>query len=144
MHHQFRSTCLTWKGPCSSGRGWRAVAVDDVQRQIQGLPSTVPEMSGPALHFRPERTRLAAGLFARPAFELGSEEEVTRRVAALTDLIALCSLREPRPRRTSPTSFDKCTPVDVTTEAESATNSAGSTLCNSHSFDVMHVDDLCN
>jgi hypothetical protein len=34
--------------------------------------------------------------------------------------------------------------VDVTTEDETATILAGSTLCKSPCFNVMHVNDLCN
>jgi hypothetical protein len=115
-------------------------AVDDVQRQIQGLPSTVPDISGPVLHFHPERTRVAAALFAPAAFELGSDEDVARRVATLTDLIALCSLREPRPRRSLPASFSELKLADVTAEDESAMSSSESTLCESPTSDVLHTD----
>jgi hypothetical protein len=117
-------------------------AVDDVQRQIHGLPSTVPDISGPVLHFHPERTRVAAALFAPTVFELGSDEDVARRVATLTDLIALCSLREPRPRRTLPVSFGELTLADVTAEDESAMSSSESTLRESPSSDELHTDKL--
>jgi hypothetical protein len=119
-------------------------AVDDVQRQIQGLPSTVPDISGPVLHFHPERTRVAAALFAPAAFELGSDEDVARRVATLTDLIALCSLREPRPRRSLPASFSELKLADVTAEDEPAMSSSEGTLCESPTSDVLDTDTLCH
>jgi hypothetical protein len=100
-------------------------------------------MSGPVAYFHPERTRVAAALFAPTSFELGSDEDVARRVAILNDLIALHSLQEPRPLQSLPTSFDELTLADVTTEDEAATSSAGSTLCESTPFNVMHFDDLC-
>jgi hypothetical protein len=115
-------------------------AVDDVQRQIQGLPSTVPDISSPVLHFHPERTRVAAALFTPAVFELGSNKDIARRVTTLTDLITLYSLREPRPRRNLPASFDELKLADMTAEDESAMSLSESTLHKSPSSDVLYTD----
>jgi hypothetical protein len=67
--------------------------VDDVQRQIHGLPLIILVMLGPGHHFLAQRARLTSTLFAPPTFELGSDKDVARRVTTLIDLIALCPLR---------------------------------------------------
>jgi hypothetical protein len=75
---------------------------DDVQRQLTGQESTVPVPDSKEVVFaHVERSRLAEALFSSHTPVPDSEEDVQRRIATLKDLIALCSLREPRTRSRS-------------------------------------------
>jgi len=67
----------------------KSAPVDDIERLIHGLPSTVPQPSGEAVHRETQRARVAELLFDRnehtPA--LLSPEDVARRVAAVEALV---------------------------------------------------------
>ena len=104
----------------------RFAAVDDVQRQIHGLPSTVPAPDAPVRHFHPERTRVAEALFTRQVFVPGSDEDVERRIDVLTELVKLSRLREP-PRRPNRSALGS--------ENEAGSSSSEDTLCNSPGAD---------
>jgi hypothetical protein len=85
---------------------------------------------------------VAAALFTPATFELGSDEDVARRMAILIDLITLYSLREPRPRRSLPALFSELKLADVTAEDESIISLLESTLYKSPIFDVLDTDKL--
>lgn len=87
-------------------------------------------MSGPVHHFHAERTRLAAALFVHPTFELGGDEDVARRVAALTGLIALSPLRVPRPRPILSATFGELKLADGTAADDESASSSESAFVN--------------
>ena len=68
--------------------------IDDVRRQLHGLPSTVPVPSPDQRNTF--RSRLATGLFTSQAPVVGSDEDVSRRIAALKGFNAHCFRQEPK------------------------------------------------
>jgi Protein of unknown function (DUF3435) len=77
----------------------RFYAVDDIQQQLKGLPSTAPTVTPPPIYSHPERARLAEKLFSSDLCKVGIDADLENRVAVLTDLVALCKLKElPRSR----------------------------------------------
>lgn len=71
---------------------------EDLRRQLEGLSSTVPAsittVIGETL-----RSKYTARLFTTSLPDLGSDEDIARRVVIITKLVVHCSLREPKPSR---------------------------------------------
>jgi hypothetical protein len=87
---------------------------------------------------------MTAAFFVSATFKLGNNKNVARYVATLTDLIALCLLRKPYPRRSLLALFSEFKLADVTAKDKSAINSSESTLCESPISDVLDTDKLCH
>jgi hypothetical protein len=78
-------------------------AVDDVQRQLNGLPSTVPTEVPEPTYTHPERARIVEKLFSSELCKVGTDADIQNRVSVLTDLVALCKLKDlPRSRSSVP------------------------------------------
>jgi hypothetical protein len=93
--------------------------IDDVRRQLHGLPSTVPVPSPDQRNTF--RSRLATGLFTSQAPVVGSDEDVSRRIAALKGFNAHCFRQEPKaPRRRNPGRPPKAQDRSETAESETA------------------------
>jgi len=69
-------------------------AVDDIQRQLNGLPSTVPTVVPEPTYTHPERTRIVEKLFSSKLCKVGTDADIQNRVSALTDLVAPCKLKD--------------------------------------------------
>lgn len=93
--------------------------VDDIRRQLHGLPSTVPVPSPDQRNTF--RSRLATELFTSQAPAVGSDEDALRRIAALKELNAHCFRQEPKaPRRRNPGRPPKTQDRSETAESEIA------------------------
>lgn len=96
--------------------------VDDIRRQLHGLPSTVPVPSPDQNTFR---SRLAIRLFTSEAPTVGSDEDISRRIVALKEFNAHRSRQEPKaPRRRNPGQLPK-QDRSQTTESETAESEIG-------------------
>jgi hypothetical protein len=63
-------------------------------------------------------------------------------MAILLDLITLCLLRKPRPRRSLLASFSELKLADITAKNESIISLLESTFCKSPTSDVLNTDKL--
>ena len=78
-------------------------AVDDIQRQLNDLPSTVPTEVPEPTYTHPERARIVEKLFSSELCKVGTDADIQNRVSVLTDLVALCKLKDlPRSRASVP------------------------------------------
>jgi Protein of unknown function (DUF3435) len=100
----------------------KSAPIDDIQRQLNGLPSTILEHAKRAAPINFARSNLAAQLFEKDLQLLGSDVDIQRRLKTLNDLLSHCALREPRStaRRIVKTKPHYCEPEGLVASDSSA------------------------
>ncbi|KAF7505049.1 hypothetical protein GJ744_001268 [Endocarpon pusillum] len=99
----------------------KSTPIDDIQRQLNGLPSTVSLESNVSMCTTSRRSNLATQLFCKDFNVVETSLDVARRVRALTDLIAYCGIQEPRStaRKVVKTNNSRCKTKELISDGSS-------------------------